>query len=214
MNESFAPNRSIDAAIKELLASFSDVSQARMKKAIRNAGRAAEKHRDENTDAAARHIFREFVPASILNQNGYSLEYEKPIQGKTPDWLDDEHNLMIESYTFERGSSSPFLDRVLSAICQKCDKYHEIIASNSYRFLVAVHLDFISGIQLDDCENFKPQLRSAFDDNPSLWAILFFSETQVITRIQQYGFYCICRDESFISLPNWPFKTASLNPDT
>ncbi len=50
-----------------------------MQKAILDAKKAAEKQRDENTDASARHIFREFLPASILNKNGFALEYEKPI---------------------------------------------------------------------------------------------------------------------------------------
>lgn len=95
----FSPNSAIDTTIKEMLHYFSPESQRRMRTAILNAKKAAEKHRDENTDAGARHIFREFIPASILNQNGFAFEYEKPIQGKTPDWLDDTARLMLESYT-------------------------------------------------------------------------------------------------------------------
>lgn len=81
----FSPNSAIDAAIREILHSFSQDSQRRMKKAILAAKKAAAKQRDENTDASARHIFREFIPASILNENKFSLEYERLIEGKRPD---------------------------------------------------------------------------------------------------------------------------------
>ena len=83
-SDTFSPNSKIDEAIREMLPHFSEVSQGRMKKAIRDAARAAAKHRDENTDAGARHVFREFIPAYVLNRCGYSLEYNRSIGGKTP----------------------------------------------------------------------------------------------------------------------------------
>ena len=91
-----------------------------MQRAILKAKTTAEKYRDENTDAGARHIFREFIPASSLNQNGFRFEYEEPLQGKRPDWLDATAGLMMESYTYERGGASRFLRRVDSAIKAKC----------------------------------------------------------------------------------------------
>ena len=207
----FSPNAAIDAAIKEMLPYLNAESQRRMRKAILNAKNAAEKHRDENTDAGARHIFREFIPASRLNQNGFAFEYEKPIQGKTPDWLDDTARLMLESYTYERGGSSSFFDRVTSAVTDKCNKYKEIVAANSLRFIVAVYLDFLTGMTLDECREDSEMFRSVFDDNDSLWAILLFTETQVIEGKQHYGFLCLCTDASFAAFPNWPFQTMSLN---
>jgi hypothetical protein len=180
-----------------------------MRKAILNARKAAEKHRDENTDASARHIFREFIPASILNQSGFALEYEKPIEGKKPDWLDDTAKLMLESYTYERGASSGFLVRATSSITDKCNKYKEIIEANSLRFVVAVYLDFLSGMLLDECREDPKMFRPIFDANNSLWAILFFTETQVVGGRQRYGFFCVC-NSSFEALPNWPFETVKL----
>ena len=50
-SDTFSPNSRIDAAIREMLPHFRETSQGRMKKAIRDAARAAAKHRDENTDA-------------------------------------------------------------------------------------------------------------------------------------------------------------------
>lgn len=207
----FSPNSAIDTAIKEILQYFNAESQRRMCKAILNVKKAAEKHRDENTDAGARHIFREFIPASILNQNGFAFEYEKLIQGKKPDWLDDTARLMLESYTYERGGFSSFLDRVKSSVSAKCNKYKDIVAANSLRFVVAVYLDFLTGMSLDDCREDSERFRSVFDANDSLWAILFFTETQVTGCKQQYGFLCLCADSSFEDFPNWPFCTMNLN---
>ncbi len=207
----FSPNSAINTAIKEMLQNFDAGSQRRMRKAILNAKKAAEEHSDENTDAGARHIFREFIPAHILNQNGFALEYEKPIQGKTPDWLDETARLMVESYTYERGGSSSFLDRVTTSVSAKCNKYREIVAANSLRFVVAVYLDFLTGMTLEECHENLETFRSVFDANDSLWAVLFFTETQVIDGKQQYGFLCFCTDSHFGTIPNWPFDTKNLN---
>jgi hypothetical protein len=215
MNDSgeaiFSPNSAINSAIKEILPYFSPESQRRMRKAILNAKKAAEKHRDENTDASARHIFREFIPASILNQSGFAFEYEKTIEGKKPDWLDATARLMLESYTFERGASSSFLDRVTSSITDKCSRYKEIIEANLLRFVVAVYLDFLTGMLLDECRKDLKMFRPIFDANNLLWAILFFTETQVVRGRQNYGFFCVCKDSSFETVPNWPFETVKLD---
>jgi hypothetical protein len=119
---------------------------------------------------------------------------------------------MLESYTYERGGTSSFLDRLTSSVTDKCNKYKDIIAVNSFRFVVAVYLDFLTGMSLDDCSDDSKVLRSVFDSNDSLWAILFFTETHVIDGKQRYGFLCLCVDSSFDAFPNWPFYTINLNP--
>jgi len=164
----FSPNSSIDAEIKAMLPYFSLESQARMRKAILSAKKSAVKHQDENTDANARHIFREFIPASILNQKGFSFEYEKTIEGKRPDWLDITSKILLESYTFERGASSFFIDRLTSSITDKCSKYKNIIAANGFRFIVAVYLDFLSCMTLDECREDSEMFHPIFDANDSL----------------------------------------------
>lgn len=129
----FSPNKSIDAAIKKMLTAFDEPSQRRLKKAIRDAGKAAAKQQNENTDAGARHKFREFIPAYVLNLNGYSLQYDVQIDGKRPDWLDTESRLLLESLTFERGGTSPFQSRVYSGAEEKCSKYSEIADHHSWQ---------------------------------------------------------------------------------
>lgn len=206
----FSSNFAIDASIKEMMPSFSEVSQKRMQKAILDAKRSAEKHRDENTDANARHIFREFIPAHRLNQNGFDLEYEKSIQGKKPDWLDEKAGLLIESYTYERGGSSTFWDRLSTVVASKCNKYKSIITANSFGFVIAVYLDFLTGISPEECGEELEMFCSLFDQNDILEAIIFFSEDWCTREKQEYKFYCISKASFLKAFPNWPFETASI----
>ena len=82
---------------------------------------------------------------------------------------------MRESYTYERDGSSSFFDRVSSAVTEKCRKYRDIIEAHSLRFVVAVYLDFLTGMSLDECRESSEMLRLVFDANDSLWAILLFT---------------------------------------
>jgi len=212
----YSPNSKIDAAIKEMLPDFDPGSQKRMKRKILNAKKAAEKHRDDNTDAEARHVFREFIPASILNRNGYTLEYETSINGKTPDWLDSTSKLMLESYTFERGGSSRFLDRVKSSVADKCDKYEDIITDHSLRFVISVYLDFWTTIEIEECCEDSAAFRTTFDESDCLWGILFFTEQQRSEFSivgQPYGFFCLTTDGTHETMPGWPFPSADRNFD-
>lgn len=206
----FSPNKAINTAIEEMLPCFSDTSQRRIRKAILAAKKAAEKHRDENTDAAARHVFRELIPASHLNRSGWVLEYQEPIQGKTPDWLDRSSGLLLESYTYERGGSSRFMDRVAAAVTDKCNKYADIAVANNLRLVVSVYLDFLTGMSVEECREEAASLEPVFEANGSLWALLFFTETMAIGGTQHYGFLCFCMDPSLAARPNWPFDTEFL----
>ena len=205
-SDTFSPNSRIDAAIREMLPHFSKTSQGRMKKAIRDAGRAAAKHRDENTDAGARHVFREFIPAYVLNRSGYSLEYNRSVGGKTPDWFDAESSLLMDSYTYERGGTSPFVDRVASAVHDKCRKYHDVVEALSLQFVVAVHVDFWTSVTLDECCEYRTEFRTAFDDWQALWAIVFFAEDHrhsVSIAGQPYGFLSLTAGNALRRMPHW-----------
>jgi hypothetical protein len=209
----FSPNSSINAAIKEMLPYFSSESQRRMRKKILEVKKAADKQRNENTDSKARNIFREFIPAFILNQRGFTFEYEKPMQEKTPDWVDNTARIMLESYTYERGGITDYINRVSAAVSLKCNRYKDIIVANSLWFVVAVYLDFYTSVLLEQCQEDSEMFRSVFEANNSLSAILFFSEEQDGYRIhkQNYGFFCLCADSHFETIPNWPFSTIRLN---
>mgnify|MGYP001080069735 CR=1 FL=1 len=205
-----SPNRSIDAAIKEMLIAFDESSQRRMKKAIRDAGNAAAKYQDENTDAGARHKFREFIPAYKLNLYGYSLQYDVQIKGKTPDWLDIGSRLMMESLTFERGGTSPFESRVNSGVAEKCTKYSAIADDHSLSVVVAVYLDFLTSVDFDDCYESRASFRHLFAQYQRLAGILFFTEQSGgSTKIggQPYGFMCLTNEDRLVDHSNWPIRT-------
>ena len=208
MNSSnvFSPNSAIDAAIREMLPHFSETSQHRMNKAIRDAGRAVAKHRDENTDAGARHVFREFIPAYVLNRCGYSLEFNRSIEGKTPDWVDAASGLLMDAYTYERGGISPFVDRVASAVRDKCRKYRNVVEASSLRFVVAVYVDFLTCVTLEECYEDRGEFRTVFDDGAGLWAVVFFAEDDkpsVTIAGQPYGFLALTADHAFRQMPSW-----------
>lgn len=207
----FAPNPSIDAAVLAMLPAFSSVSQGRMKKAIRDAAKAAEKHRDENTDSAARHIFREFIPASLLNRFGYHFEYNHKLHGLTPDWCDLDSGFLMESYTFERGFTSTFMKRVRSSINTKCARYVGLTERYTLRFVVAVYLDIATGVDFEYCLSKRAEFLLIFEENPNLWGILFFTEGTVWgPSSQPYGFFCIAADDSFKKMERWKFQTISV----
>lgn len=207
--EVFSPNKSIDASIKFMLSAFNPKSQQRMKKAIRDAGRAAQKQKDENTDAGARHVFREFIPAYILNRSGFQLEYEHSIDGQTPDWVDQNRKLIVENATFERGGKSPFLSRVQSSVASKCEKYSDLVNKHSFAFIVAVYLDFLTPVELEDCYDDRTKFRPMFDAQPTLRGLLFFAEEAGGVRIphQPYGFMCLTNDATLECEPNWHIPT-------
>lgn len=204
-----SPNRSIDAAIKEMLIAFDESSQRRMKKAIRDAGNAAAKYQDENTDAGARHKFREFIPAYVLNLHGYSLQYDVQINGKTPDWFDIGSRLMMESLTFERGGTSPFKSRVSSGVAEKYAKYSAIAEDHSLSVVVAVYLDFLTSVDFDDCYESRASFRHLFAQCQRLAGILFFTEQSgdLIIGGQSYGFMCLTNEDRLVDHSNWPIRT-------
>ena len=117
---------------------------------------------------------------------------------------------MLESYTFERGGSSSLLDRLLSITTDKCIKYKDIIEVNALHFLIAIYIDFLTGITLEDFYEEPKLLCPLFEGNSSLGAILLFTETHAINGKQQYEFLCFYIDPYFVSTPNWPFHTISL----
>ena len=203
-------NNTIDIAIKEMLPCFDEISRKRMTNAIANARKAAEKFQDENTDAGARHIFREFIPAYQLNQNGFSLEYEKTMRGKTPDWIDENAKLMMDSYTYERGGSASFLDRISDNINKKCNKYKDIISLKPLHFVVAVYIDFLSDTLVIECREEPHQFKFIFESNKTLSAILFFSESNVVNQRQSYEFFSVCRSSFIVGVPNWMFPAQPL----
>ena len=97
----------------------------------------------------------------------------------------------MDSYTCERGGTSPFADRVASAVHEKCSKYDDVVEALSLQFVVAVYVDFLTFVTLDECCEDRAKFRKAFDDWKALWAVVFFAEDDgrsVSIAGQPYGF--------------------------
>ena len=111
----------------------------------------------------------------------------------------------MDSYTFERGATSPFLDRVKASVRTKCGTYHDIISTCSLRFVVAVYLDFLACVLLEECYEQRAEFRTTFNDNDTLWAIMFFTEGTPGISIagQPYRFLCLTADDDFAQTANW-----------
>ncbi len=211
----YSRNKSIDAAIKEMLIAFDEPSQRRMKKTIRDAGNAVLKHQNENTDAGARHKFREFIPAYLLNLNGYSLQYDFEIEGKTPDWIDKKYRFMMESLTFERGGTTPFQFRVYAGVAEKCSKYSAIADHHDLSIVIAVYLDFLTGVDFEDCYEGRASFCPLFIQYERLAGILFFTEQNSDFQIggQSYGFMCLTTGNRLVNQINWPVQTFDIGKE-
>jgi hypothetical protein len=178
-NEQFAGNSVINAAIHEILAGFSEPSLSRMLKKIRCDGATASKLRTDDADAGARHTYREFVVARKLNEGGSNLEYSSDFNGQTPDWYDRDEKLLLEVFTCERGGRSDPRQRMSSTIVEKVNKYKQLVNDKSLSFVVAVHGDFETFLDSDDCEQAISD-NQLFANHPELSGVIFFDESHVV----------------------------------
>jgi hypothetical protein len=181
--EIFSPNPAINADIHEMLVDFPEPSRSRMRKKIIQDRDALLKHRTDETDQNARHTFREFLVAHQLNRNGFNLEYSRKIAEQTPDWFDPQNNLLLEVFTCERGGKSPAVQRVAPRIAEKVTKYKKAIEDNELLFVVAVHGDFLSLLDADDCQQAIAD-ECLFERYPILSGVVFFSESNAF-RVKQ-----------------------------
>jgi hypothetical protein len=124
------------------------------------------------------------------------LEYEHSISGKTPDWYDAHGKLLLEVLTCERGGSSPPVDRVADGIATKVEKYSDMVLGNELSFVVAVHGDFETFFDAEDCK-MAISKGNLFEHFMDLSGVIFFAESRIsITampdgsrqRQQQYGY--------------------------
>ena len=186
-NEAFAGNSAINADIHQLLAEFPEPSRSRMLRQIRRDRDVLMERGTEQADQQARHTFREFLCARRLNQNGFHLEYSRKFGEQTPDWFDPDRRLVLEVFTCERGGKSDPVTRVADRIAEKVAVYRQLVEDQQLFFVVAVYGDFLCGFGEYDCEQAISD-GDLFGRYRELSGVLFFSETTVVRRQQQYGF--------------------------
>jgi hypothetical protein len=213
----YSDNNSINKEIANLLTMFDPISKRKMEKAIICKFRNLKKqHESKNTtiekyDSEARHIFREFIIGAKLNEFGYNFEYEKNIENKTPDWIDENQNILIDSYTYERSGRSDLYTRLTDNIEGKCNKYRNIIKKNNYKFIVSVYIDFYTSYSFEDIKENSEKIWNIFNYNSNLWGIIFFTESYVTNKKQNYDFVFYCKDDTYKILPFGFFKTENIS---
>ena len=175
-SEQFAGNSSIDEDLHEILQRISQPSRTRILKKLRELVHALRKHGSEQVDQGARHLFRELLVGDKLNRAGHHFEYSPKLDGQTPDWYDEENRIIVEVFTCERGGSSRPEERVAEIIEEKVTKYREIIERHSACFVVAVHGDFMTGLDFGDCVDLIRSHR-LFERFPELSGVIQFGET-------------------------------------
>jgi hypothetical protein len=181
--EQFAGNSAINAEIHNILSSFPEPSRSRMRKKIRQNKATSDRLGTDQADESARHTFREFLVAQRLNSTGFCLEYEKSVNGQTPDWYDEQNRIVLEVFTCERGGRSSPVQRVATRLAEKATRYRALVRDKSLHFVIAVHGDFLSAFDADDCEQAIADDR-LFERHPEVSGVIWFGETKVV-RVKQ-----------------------------
>ncbi len=152
LRSDFASNPALQREIRTLLASFDEPSRSRMRAKMRHDRAAARDLRTEQADANALHTYHEFVLGRQLQRRGFHPEYNRRINGKTPDWFDERARLVLEVFTCEPGGTTPPPARVASRIAEKARKYAQTVRDQGFCFVIAVHGDPLGGLTAGDCE--------------------------------------------------------------
>ncbi len=184
--EQFAGNSAVNADIHNILSSFPEPSRSRMRKKIRQDKAALDRLGTDQADESARHTFREFLVARQLNSTGFCLEYNKSVNGQTPDWYDEQNKTVLEVFTCERGGSSSPVQRVATRLAEKATKYRALVRDKSLHFVIAVHGDFLTAFDAHDCEEAIADDR-LFDRHPEVSGVIWFGETTVVREKQTDG---------------------------
>lgn len=187
--EQFAHNPDINKQLHEIIYAFPEPSRSRMRKKIIEARDALRRHRTDDTDSAALHTFREFLPAYQLLKMGIELEYSRKVDGLTPDWIGE--NVLMEVFTCEFVKSDWF-KRIIDNITSKIDRYRAVVERRHLPMVVAVHPVFELGLDDGDFDNLSEAIPSL---DPTLSGVILFQELGVVTswfpRTQPYRFlYC------------------------
>lgn len=186
----FADNPNLHREIRSLLASFDEPSRSRMRAKIRHDRAAARDQGTEQADANARHTHHEFVLGRQLQRRGWRPEYNRKIDGKTPDWYDERARLILDVFTCERGGTTAPAGRVVARIAGKIRKYAQTARDHGLCFVVAVYGDRLSGLTAGDCERAIHEGR-LFADHPDLSGVIFFTadDTNIDGNAYAYTYF-------------------------
>lgn len=173
------------------------------------------------------HTFRELILGAFLASNGFKVQYDREIDGKTPDWsiFSDAAELqgIVELTNFhpDKTTENTIMqelktgniycdwqpnnnDRLYQRIQEKADHYENLIRTHNVPYTVAVFGEFTAAVELDELNEclFKDHGGGLFRQCPALSGVLFFQESA-----GQYIFKYIknSQPENAINLPSGVF---------
>lgn len=143
----FTPNASINASIHACLLRLPTAVAVRAGKRI--------KHDAAGTDKRApEHTYRELIIGIYLTEAGYSVEYERKVEGKTPDWaiLDGgSPACLLDVFTLHPGKDNE--KRAIDKIDEKAGSYASTVRKLGIPFVVVMYGAFDLGFYDDEVQD-------------------------------------------------------------
>jgi hypothetical protein len=146
------------------------------------------------------HTFRELLVGGFLGWHGFSVRYNRALDGKTPDWsILDQNSVLqavVELVNFhadratesdierDRAAGLPWVgwmpshvSRLYDRIHQKASVYKELVERKSVAYVVAVYSEFTANVDISELRECLLSGESGlFHLYPSLSGALFFEE--------------------------------------
>jgi hypothetical protein len=144
------------------------------------------------------HTFRELIAGAFLAQQGYEVESDPIIDGKTPDWSfknDCQHGLLelvnlhadkkteTEVTTAMRKEGSAFywmgsnVDRLYPRIWDKARAYKKIVETLRLSYVVCVFGEFIANVTMEEVQECVSKREDGlFQMYPCVSGVLFFMQ--------------------------------------
>jgi len=165
----FTPNKSINASIHACLLRLPvDV-------AIRIGKRIKHDAAGKDPDAAA-HSYREVIVGSYLAEAGFVLDYERKINGKTPDWTllsGSVPTCLLDVFTLHPGKEN--YKRAIDKIDEKAGAYATIARELGIPFVAVMYGDFYLGFYEDEVEELS-RTTDITEDRKTLSGVLFVED--------------------------------------
>jgi hypothetical protein len=165
-----AGSKSVNAAIYRCFEFISEIDAKSFVKKF-----AAQRHDNDQVMCA----FRELILGAFLGSKGLSVENERPIDGKTPDWTvlqGVEPACIIELVNFHRAQAF-HPDRLYHVIHKKCAVYAPVVEARGLPYVVSLYGHFLADLNREEVEACLHDPETGlFKEYPYVSGLLFFDD--------------------------------------
>lgn len=174
----FTPNKSIDQTIHRCLEVLPEHTSRRIGKKILHD--AAQSDPD-----APLHIFRDLIVGAHLTEEGHLVDYERKVEGKTPDWSilreDESVECVLDVFTLE--PSKHLHKNIVDKIDEKAGRYKPVATALQIPFVVIMFGHFFAGLFPDEVEELARD-KQISEERPTLAGIYFMEDKNYFLRTQ------------------------------